>query len=72
MLAVYNNSSDPSLYDKAVKSNHGNSWREAMLEEFNWHLENETWMLMELPEGKKAVGSMWVYRTKHNADGSIE
>ena len=43
-----------------------------MLEEFNWHLENETWMLMELPEGKKAVGSMWVYRTKHNADGSIE
>ena len=43
-----------------------------MLEEFNWHLENRTWSLVELPVGKKALGSKWVYRTKWNADGSIE
>ena len=70
--AVYNNASDPNTYNEAVGGEHSQSWKDAMLDEFNWHLENGTWTLMELPEGKKAVGSMWVYRTKHNADGSIE
>ena len=44
----------------------------AMLEEHNWHLENGTWDLVELPEGKVAIGSKWVYKTKYNADGTIE
>ena len=27
---------------------------------------------MELPPGQKAIGSKWVFKIKHNADGSIE
>jgi len=69
---VYNNASDPSSYKIALESEQSANWQSAMEEEFNWHLENGTWTLVELPVGKKAVGSMWVYRTKHNADGSIE
>jgi len=42
------------------------------MEEMNWHLENRTWDVVELPEGQKAIGSKWVFKTKHNADGSIE
>lgn len=33
---------------------------------------NETWTIQDLPKGKKAIGSMWVYRTKFNSDGTIE
>ena len=47
-------------------------WKEACLEEYNWHLQNGTWDLVELPPGMKAVGSKWVFKIKHNADGSIE
>jgi hypothetical protein len=32
---------------------------------------NMTWELVPLPEGKKAIGCKWVYKVKHNSDGSI-
>ena len=33
---------------------------------------NRVWELVELPEGRKPVGSKWVFKVKTNADGSIE
>ena len=33
--------------------------------------KNGAWDLTPLPEGKKAIGCKWVYKVKHNADGSI-
>lgn len=33
---------------------------------------NKTLGLETLPEGKKAIGSKWVYKLKYNADGTIE
>ena len=30
------------------------------------------WDLVELPEGRKTVGSKWVFKLKHNADGVME
>ncbi|MCO5552537.1 hypothetical protein L7F22_006049 [Adiantum nelumboides] len=32
---------------------------------------NETWELMPLPKGKKPIGCRWVYKVKHNGDGSV-
>ena len=34
--------------------------------------DNETWTVEDLPPGKKAIGSKWVYKIKYNFDGSIE
>jgi len=34
--------------------------------------ENKVWKLVKLPEGRKAVGSKWLYIVKTGADGSIE
>ncbi|XP_052479531.1 uncharacterized mitochondrial protein AtMg00810-like [Gossypium raimondii] len=34
--------------------------------------ENNTWIFTTLPEGKKPIGCKWVFRIKHQADGSIE
>jgi len=31
-----------------------------------------TWISVPRPPGKNIVGSKWVFRIKHNADGSIE
>ncbi|KAL8110513.1 hypothetical protein AgCh_026291 [Apium graveolens] len=35
-------------------------------------IENNTWELVDLPKGKKAIGSKWVYKVKLKADGSLE
>jgi hypothetical protein len=32
---------------------------------------NGTWELVALPKDKKAIGCKWVYKVKHNADGSM-
>lgn len=33
--------------------------------------KNETWILTKLPEGKKAIGLKWVYKSKLNPDGTL-
>ena len=32
---------------------------------------NATWELVPLPKDKNAIGCKWVYKVKHNADGSV-
>ena len=46
-------------------------WKTAMDEEMLALRKNSTWDMGPLPEGKKLVGSRWVYTIKHNSDGSI-
>jgi len=33
---------------------------------------NNTWVLTDLPLGKKAIGCKWVYKVKFKADGTVE
>jgi hypothetical protein len=46
-------------------------WDKAMNEEMVALDVNRTWELVPLPEGKKVIGCKWVYKVKHNSDGSI-
>ena len=34
--------------------------------------DNEVWELIELPKGRKTVGSKWVYKIKVDGDSYIE
>lgn len=34
--------------------------------------ENNTWEIVELPEGKREIGNKWVYKTKFNSDETLE
>ena len=33
--------------------------------------KNQTWQLVNLPEGKDEIGVKWVYKTKFNGDGNV-
>ncbi|MCO5546949.1 hypothetical protein L7F22_000388 [Adiantum nelumboides] len=44
---------------------------EAMDEEVDALYGNETWELVPLPKGKKPIGCRWVYKVKHDSDGSV-
>ena len=33
---------------------------------------NNTWDIVDLPKGKRAISCKWVYKTKLKADGSLE
>ncbi len=47
-------------------------WKNAVESEYQSLMENDTWDLMELPEGRQAVGSMWVFKVKHDSCGRVE
>ncbi|MCO5569079.1 hypothetical protein L7F22_022786 [Adiantum nelumboides] len=42
-----------------------------MNEEMDALYGNETWKLTPLPKGKKPIGCKWVYKVKHNSNGSV-
>ena len=74
LTEIYNSTfalfiSDPTTFEEAVKKE---EWRKAMKEEIKSIEKNETWELMDLPKEKKAIGLKWVFKTKFNADGSIQ
>lgn len=34
--------------------------------------QNETWVLEELPKGKRAIDSKWVYKIKYRPNGEVK
>lgn len=60
---------DPVSYSQAMRSQ---VWQKAMEMELEALEGNKTWSVVSLPEGKHPVGCKWVYKTKYNADGSVE
>jgi len=60
---------EPTCFEQAV----GNpKWDNAMDEEMAALDVNAIWELVALPKDKKAIGCKWVYKVKHNADGSVK
>ena len=59
----------PKTTDEAMKSTR---WKEAMDEEMRALLENNTWEIIDLPDGKKSVSCRWVYTIKCKEDGSLD
>ncbi|KAE8731219.1 Detected protein of unknown function [Hibiscus syriacus] len=47
-------------------------WREVVFEELKALKKNDTWDLTPLPEGKRSIGSKWVFTIKYHTDGSVE
>ncbi|CAI7922615.1 unnamed protein product [Closterium sp. NIES-54] len=55
-----------------LESSDVEEWKKAMESELRSIEENGTWELVELPEGRKAITSKWLFKIKSDADGKIE
>ncbi|GKF91213.1 ribonuclease H-like domain-containing protein, partial [Tanacetum coccineum] len=46
-------------------------WKKAMLDEYNALITNGTWVLVPCPANVNVVHSMWLFKHKFHADGSL-
>ena len=47
-------------------------WKEAMQNEYDSLIKNNTWKLVDPPFGTKPIGCKWVYKNKYKTDGSLD
>ena len=54
--------SEPSSFREVTQHD---VWQEAMVEEYHSIMKNQVWEVVSRPQGKKVVGSKWIYKVKH-------
>ncbi|KAH9782773.1 retrovirus-related pol polyprotein from transposon TNT 1-94-like protein [Citrus sinensis] len=57
----------PNTFGEALRSNESDQWKLAMEEEMKSLHQNQTWELVKLPKGKRAIGNKWVYTKKQGS-----
>jgi len=60
---------EPSSYKEAIASSDAVKWKAAMEDEIHSLQKNQTWTLVEQPQGKKIVNCKWVFNKKDDAEG---
>ncbi|KAK9724038.1 hypothetical protein RND81_05G043600 [Saponaria officinalis] len=63
---------DPKTFDEAMKSHDSSFWKEAVNDETDSIMGNNTWVLADLPRGCKPLGCKWIFKKKMKVDGSID
>lgn len=62
---------DPLSEEEALKRSDADCWIKAMNEEYQSLIENNTWTLQDLPDGRKVIDNKWVFKTKIDAAGNV-
>ena len=52
---------EPKSITEAFNGENSRQWKEATQSEFDLLMKNETWDLVNLPEGKNVIGCKWVF-----------
>lgn len=55
---------EPTTAKEALSDENAEKWKAAMDSEMNAHKINNTWTICDLPKGRKAIKSRWVFKIK--------
>lgn len=61
--------SNPINFEEVARKE---EWCKAMEDEIMAIEKNDTWVLTDFPTDKFSIGLKWVFKTKYNADGSVQ
>ncbi|GJW10351.1 putative ribonuclease H-like domain-containing protein [Tanacetum coccineum] len=69
LFACFLSQIEPKKISEALEDE---SWVDAMQEELLQFKIQKVWILIDLPYGKKAIGTKWVYRNKQDERGFVD
>ena len=64
--------SDPLTYEDAMKSQDAAFWKEAINDEIDSIMGNQTWKLVDLPPDYNPISCKWIFKKKKKVNGTIE
>jgi len=71
-VATWTVHSEPKSLNEAINHlEYGKQWEAAVLEEYQSLIKNDTWTVVELPEGRSPISCKWVFHLKFDSDGKI-
>nr|GFC71639.1 putative reverse transcriptase, RNA-dependent DNA polymerase, Gag-polypeptide of LTR copia-type [Tanacetum cinerariifolium] len=68
-ISALNKSIEPTCYEEAILDS---NWIDAMRAEIKALNENQTWIIVDLPANRKAIGNKWLYKIKYRSSGDID
>nr|KAJ0201031.1 hypothetical protein LSAT_V11C600318230 [Lactuca sativa] len=68
----FNIKEDPKTFSEAMDSRDVHLWKEAIHDEIDSIMHNNTWVLADLPPCCKALGCKWILKRKMKVDGTID
>jgi hypothetical protein len=63
---------DPLTFKQAMALPDADEWLKATDDEIQSLNEIETWDLVDMPSGRKPIGTKWVFKRKYKSDGSLD
>ena len=63
---------DFSGYEKAMERSDADLWKMAVEDEIRSLYESDTWKVADLPAGRKALETKWVFKIKKDATGNVD
>nr|GEU67754.1 zinc finger, CCHC-type [Tanacetum cinerariifolium] len=67
-----NRARDPRTFDEAMQSRDVAFWKEAINDEIDSIMKNNTWILSDLLPCCKLLGCKWIFKKKMKVDGTID
>jgi hypothetical protein len=64
-------SSEPQTFDAVLQSPVKDHWLQAMDDEYQSLISNNTFNVCSLPPGRKAIGCKWVHKIKYDDQGQL-
>ena len=72
ILILLNIEDDPKTFPEAMSSRDVAFWKEAINDEMDSLISNNTLIIIDLPPSSKPIGCKWVFRRQYNTDGSLQ
>nr|KAJ0228624.1 hypothetical protein LSAT_V11C100040890 [Lactuca sativa] len=72
IVLILRTEEDKKTFSEAMASRDVHFWKEAIQDEIDSIMHNNTWVLSDLPPGCKALGVKWILKRKMKVDGTID
>ncbi|RYC76690.1 hypothetical protein BFJ63_vAg20433, partial [Fusarium oxysporum f. sp. narcissi] len=71
MIANNLEPTEPKTFAEAMNSPHSEQWMQAMMDEIDSLMRNDTFIPVNVPPEKHTLQGKWVYKLKRGKDGEI-